>query len=80
MGQGEDTAVKEKKDKNKHNFSSQWATEALCRGMRRSLRAENLILLSCTFLHGVGVLLRFSRQPDSHCSLLCHILAAEHRV
>lgn len=40
---------------------------------RRSFRVEGLILGCCTFLHGVGVLLRFSRQQDSRCSLLCHV-------
>lgn len=55
-------------------------TESLLSGPRGpvqrkegSFRVESLILHSCTFLGGVDVLLRFSRQPDSRCSLLSHI-------
>lgn len=40
----------------------------LGRGRRRSFRVESLILGSCTFLHGVGVLSRFSGEPTSRCS------------
>lgn len=49
------------------------ASEALCRERTRSFRVESLILRFSTFLHGVDVLLRFSRQQDSCCSLLGHI-------